>query len=66
MARIQRGTRRYMNMNHLSKPEDELLSDIIAGWLLVAKRLKLSMRKILDIIKIMPYQIILNGSVVGC
>lgn len=55
-----------MNMNHLSKPEDELLSDIIAGWLLVAKRLKLSLRKILDIIKIMPYQIILNGSVVGC
>lgn len=27
----QWGTRRYMNMDHLTKPEDEPLSDIIAG-----------------------------------
>lgn len=31
VAEIQWGTRRYMNMAHLSKPEDDLLSDIIAG-----------------------------------
>ena len=30
-AENQWGTRRYMNMDHLSKPEEELLSDIIAG-----------------------------------
>ena len=28
---IKRRTKRYMNMDHLSKPEDDLLSDIIAG-----------------------------------
>ena len=31
VAGTQWGTRRYMNMDHLSKPEDDLLSDIIAG-----------------------------------
>ena len=31
VARIQWGTRCYMNMEHLTKPEDELLSDITAG-----------------------------------
>lgn len=31
VAGTQWGTRRYMNMDHLSKPEEELLSDIIAG-----------------------------------
>ena len=31
VAGTQWGTRRYMNMEHLSKPEDDLLSDIIAG-----------------------------------
>ena len=32
------GARRYMNMDHLFKPEDDPLSDIIAGWLPAAKR----------------------------
>ena len=31
VAGTQWGTRRYMNMDHLSKLEDDLLSDIIAG-----------------------------------
>ncbi len=31
VAGTQWGTRRYMSMDHLSKPEEELLSDIIAG-----------------------------------
>ena len=31
VAGTQWGTRRYMNMEHLSKLEDDLLSDIIAG-----------------------------------
>ena len=31
VAGTQWGTRRYMNMDHLSKPEEKLLSDIIAG-----------------------------------
>ena len=31
VAATQWGTRRYMNMDHLSKLEDDLLSDIIAG-----------------------------------
>ena len=31
VAGTQWGTRRYMNMEHLTKPEEELLSDIIAG-----------------------------------
>ncbi len=31
VAGTQWGTRRYMNMEHLTKPEDELLSGIIAG-----------------------------------
>lgn len=31
VAGTQWGTRRYMNMNHLTRPEDEALSDIIAG-----------------------------------
>ena len=31
VAGTQWGARRYMNMDHLSKPEDDLLSDIIAG-----------------------------------
>ena len=31
VAGTQWGTRRYMNMDHLAKPEDDLLSDIIAG-----------------------------------
>ena len=31
--------RRYMNMDHLFKPEENLLSDIIAGWLPTAKQL---------------------------
>lgn len=31
VAGIQWGTQRYMNMDHLSKQEEDLLSDIIAG-----------------------------------
>ena len=31
VAGTQWGTRRYMNMDHLAKPENDLLSDIIAG-----------------------------------
>ena len=31
VAGTQWGTRRYMNMDHLAKPEEDLLSDIIAG-----------------------------------
>ena len=31
VAGTQWGARRYMNMDHLTKPEDDLLSDIIAG-----------------------------------
>ena len=31
VAGTQWETRRYMNMEHLSKPEDNLLSDIISG-----------------------------------
>lgn len=31
VAGTQWGTRRYMNMDHLTKMEDDLLSDIIAG-----------------------------------
>ena len=33
------GARRYMNMDHLFKSEEDLLSDIIADWLPVAKQL---------------------------
>ena len=32
------GARRYMNMDHLFNPEEDQLSDIIAGWLPAAKR----------------------------
>ncbi len=31
VAGTQWGTRCYMNMDHLTRPEDEPLSDIIAG-----------------------------------
>ena len=31
VAGTQWGTRRYMNMDHLTKPEDDPLSDMIAG-----------------------------------
>ena len=31
VAGTQWGTRRYMNIDHLSKPEEELLSNIISG-----------------------------------
>ena len=31
VAGIQWGARRYMNIDHLARPEDELLPDIIAG-----------------------------------
>ena len=50
VAGTQWGTRRYMNMDHLTQPEDELLSDIIASWSTVTKRLKLFLRKNLDTI----------------
>ena len=39
------GARRYMNMDHLFKPEEDQLSDIIAGWLPAAKRLGLDFAK---------------------
>lgn len=35
------GSRRYMNMDHIFKVEDDLLYDIMAGWLLAAKWLNL-------------------------
>lgn len=31
VAGTQWGTKRYMDMEHLTKPEEDLLSDIIAG-----------------------------------
>ena len=31
VAATSRGSRRYMNMDHLFEPEDDQLSDIIAG-----------------------------------
>lgn len=39
------GPRRYTNMDHLFKPEENPLSDIIAGWLTAAKRQDLNFAK---------------------
>ena len=44
------GARRYMNMDHLLKPEEDLLSDIIAGWLPAAKRQDFNFEKTIDTI----------------
>ena len=52
IAGTQWGSRGYMNMDHLTRLEDELLSDIIVGCSPPTKRLKLFLQKNLDTILI--------------